>query len=91
MGRDPKREPPFFFQKPADAIQPIAEGEVGAHPYPPLTSDYHHEIELVVFLASGGRDIAPADADAYIAGYGARVRRPVCVPPLTRRQPSRST
>lgn len=69
MGSDPKREPPFFFQKPADAIQPVAEGEVGAHPYPPLTGDYHYEIELVVFLASGGRDIAPERALAHVFGY----------------------
>ncbi|WP_177315675.1 fumarylacetoacetate hydrolase family protein, partial [Burkholderia ubonensis] len=57
MGADPTREPPFFFTKPADAIVPAA----GAVPYPPLTNDLHHEIELVVAIGRGGRAIAPAD------------------------------
>ncbi|MGY4451215.1 2-keto-4-pentenoate hydratase/2-oxohepta-3-ene-1,7-dioic acid hydratase in catechol pathway [Bradyrhizobium sp. i1.3.1] len=46
-GSDPNREPPFFFQKPTDAIQNVAVGEVADHPYPSLTKNYHHEVELV--------------------------------------------
>src|SRR6516225_2749669 len=46
-GSDPSREPPFFFQKPTDAIQNVAIGQVAAHPYPSLTKNYHHEVELV--------------------------------------------
>ncbi len=62
------REPPFFFAKPADAILPVADG-VGTMPYPPETSDLHHEIELVVAIGRGGRRIAAADAAAHIWGY----------------------
>ncbi|MEO0866751.1 MAG: fumarylacetoacetate hydrolase family protein [Pseudomonadota bacterium] len=57
FGNDPDREPPFFFTKPADAVVD-APGTVA---YPPLTSDLHHEIELVVAIGTGGADIA-ADA-----------------------------
>ncbi|NRF68948.1 fumarylacetoacetate hydrolase family protein [Aquincola sp. S2] len=63
------REPPFFFMKPADAVLPVAEGTTGEMAYPPLTSNLHHEIELVVALGSGGRDIAVADATRHIWGY----------------------
>ena len=63
------REPPFFFLKPADALVPVAAGEVGEIDYPALTSNLHHEIELVVAIASGGRDIAAADALQHIWGY----------------------
>ena len=42
------REPPFFFMKPADAVLPVAEGEIGRMPYPSLTKNLHHEVELVV-------------------------------------------
>ncbi|KVK72436.1 fumarylacetoacetate hydrolase [Burkholderia ubonensis] len=69
MGADPTREPPFFFTKPADAIVPAA----GAVPYPPLTNDLHHEIELVVAIGRGGRAIAPADALSHVWGYGVGV------------------
>jgi fumarylpyruvate hydrolase len=55
MGQD-VRDPPFFFAKPADAVVPD-----GANvPYPPLTKDMHHEVELVVALKSGGRNSPPA-------------------------------
>jgi 2-keto-4-pentenoate hydratase/2-oxohepta-3-ene-1,7-dioic acid hydratase in catechol pathway len=57
MGSDPTREPPFFFQKPTDAIQFVAPGTVADHPYPSLTKNYHYEVELVAALKSGGRDI----------------------------------
>ena len=69
MGSDPTREPPFFFQKPTDAIQLVPPGQTIDHPYPPLTKNYHYEIELVVALHSGGRNIAPADALKHVFGY----------------------
>lgn len=69
MGGDPNREPPFFFAKPADAVIP-AEGEV---PYPPLTSDLHHEIELVVAIGTGGTNVSPENALSHVWGYGVGV------------------
>jgi fumarylpyruvate hydrolase len=63
------REPPFFFMKPADALMNVAPGSTGEMPYPPGTSDMHHEIELVVALREGGRDIKAADATRLIYGY----------------------
>ena len=63
------REPPFFFLKPADAVLPVADGEIGEMAYPPLTANLHHEIELVVAIGIGGRDIAAADAIKHIWGY----------------------
>ena len=63
------REAPFFFMKPADAVLPVAEGEVGRMPYPTLTKDLHHEVELVVAIGSGGRDIQAADAMRHVWGY----------------------
>jgi fumarylpyruvate hydrolase len=68
-GSDPNREPPFFFQKPTDAIQNVAVGEVADHPYPSLTKNYHHEVELVAALKSGGANIAPAQALEHVYGY----------------------
>jgi fumarylpyruvate hydrolase len=69
MGRDPTREPPFFFMKPADAVVPAADVVA----YPPLTNDLHHEIEMVVALSRGGRDIPPEAALDLVWGYGAGV------------------
>ena len=63
------REPPFFFLKPADALVPVADGAVGDIDYPPLTANLHHEIELVVAIGTGGRNIAAADAAQHIWGY----------------------
>ena len=63
------REPPFFFLKPADAVVAVADGETGQIDYPPLTANLHHEVELVVALAVGGRNIAAADAARHIWGY----------------------
>ena len=63
------REPPFFFLKPADAVLPVADGETGQMAYPPLTHNLHHEVELVVAIGLGGRDIAAADAARHIWGY----------------------
>jgi fumarylpyruvate hydrolase len=69
MGGDPTREPPFFFMKPADALQPVADGETADHAYPPKTGNYHFEIEMVVALAKGGRDIAVDKALDHVFGY----------------------
>ncbi|HYH36891.1 MAG TPA: fumarylacetoacetate hydrolase family protein [Azospirillum sp.] len=69
MGSDPTREPPFFFQKPTDAIQVVQPGEVAAHPYPPLTKNYHYEVELVAALKSGGRNIPADKALEHVFGY----------------------
>jgi fumarylpyruvate hydrolase len=63
------REPPFFFMKPADALVPVASGETGQMPYPTLTSNLHHEIELVVAIGLGGAGIKAADAAKHIWGY----------------------
>ena len=68
-GSDPNREPPFFFQKPTDAIQNVATGVVADHSYPSLTKNYHHEVELVVALKSGGTDIPPEQALDHVYGY----------------------
>lgn len=63
------REPPFFFLKPADALVVVNTGETGSMPYPSLTKNLHHEIELVVAIGQGGRNIAAKDAMAHIFGY----------------------
>ncbi|MDP1901718.1 MAG: fumarylacetoacetate hydrolase family protein [Rubrivivax sp.] len=63
------REPPFFFMKPADAVLPVAEGQTGLMAYPPLTTNLHHEIELVVAIGRGGAGIQAADAPGHIWGY----------------------
>ena len=64
------REPPFFFIKPADTAVVVAAGETGSMEYPTLTSNLHHEIELVVAIGTGGRNIKAADAKKHIFGYG---------------------
>ena len=64
MGGNPEREPPFFFMKPADAI--VTDGRMT---YPSRTADLQHEIELVVALSRGGRDIPVADAPDCVFGY----------------------
>lgn len=66
MGHDPVREPPFFFQKNSDNVVLPAAG----FPYPPLSEDVHHEVELVVALKSGGEAIDAADALDCVYGYG---------------------
>lgn len=65
MGRDPEREAPFFFSKPADAIVP----NNATIPYPTRTGNLHHEIELVVALGKAGRSIAVATALDHVYGY----------------------
>lgn len=68
-GSDPTREPPFFFQKPTDAIQVVVIGTVANHPYPSLTKNYHHEVELVAALRSGGTNIPVEKALDCVYGY----------------------
>jgi fumarylpyruvate hydrolase len=63
------REPPFFFMKPADAVLPVAQGQTGTMVYPTLTSNLHHEVELVVAIGRGGCDITVADAPGHVWGY----------------------
>ena len=63
------REAPFFFLKPGDAVLPVAEGAVGRMHYPSLTSNLHHELELVVAIGTGGRDIPAASALDHVFGY----------------------
>jgi fumarylpyruvate hydrolase len=65
MGHDPSREEPFFFMKPADAIVPTNS----VIPYPSQTSDYQHEIELVVALGKGGSNISVEEALDLVYGY----------------------
>jgi fumarylpyruvate hydrolase len=67
MGGDPDREEPFFFTKPADAL--LING--ADMPYPTKTKDLHHEMELVVAIGTGGKDIAEADALSHVYGYAA--------------------
>jgi fumarylpyruvate hydrolase len=67
MGTDPEREPPVFFMKPADAVVPSGS----AVPYPPQTSNLHHEIELVVAIGLADRDIAQTRALEHVFGYAA--------------------
>jgi fumarylpyruvate hydrolase len=69
MGKDPDREPPFFFMKPADAVIEAT----GVIPYPTLTSQLHHEIELVVALKAGRTNVEPRDALELVWGYGVGV------------------
>jgi len=63
------REPPFFFLKPADTLVVVPTGQTGHMPYPSLTSNLHHEIELVVAIGRGGKNIRAADAASHIYGY----------------------
>lgn len=63
------REPPFFFLKPGDAVLPVPEGMTGEMRYPSLTRDLHHEVELVVAIGKGGRNIRATDAFGHIYGY----------------------
>ncbi|MGL5004087.1 MAG: fumarylacetoacetate hydrolase family protein, partial [Casimicrobium sp.] len=63
------REPPFFFLKPADAVVPATTDEALSIAYPSLTKNYHHEVELVVAIGKGGKNIRAADAPDHIFGY----------------------
>jgi fumarylpyruvate hydrolase len=63
------REPPFFFMKPADSLVVVNAGETGKMPYPGLTKNLHHEIELVVAIGTGGSQIKAAHALSHVFGY----------------------
>ncbi|MBM1817001.1 fumarylacetoacetate hydrolase family protein [Sulfitobacter pseudonitzschiae] len=65
MGKDPDRDPPFFFTKPADAV--VDTGETVA--YPPQTENFHYEAELVVVIGGGGKNIAEENALDHVWGY----------------------
>jgi fumarylpyruvate hydrolase len=65
MGNDPKRDSPFFFSKPADAV--VGSGR--RLPFPGRTADLHHEVELVVALHQGGANVGAAHAPSLIFGY----------------------
>lgn len=64
MGHDPDREPPFFFQKNPNNLDPSGE-----FPYPPHSSDVHHEVEVAVLLKSGGTNISVKNALDHVFGY----------------------
>jgi fumarylpyruvate hydrolase len=70
------REPPFFFLKPADAVLPVADAATGEMAYPPLTANLHHEIELVVAIGVGGRDIPASDALRHLQNEMKKQGRP---------------
>jgi fumarylpyruvate hydrolase len=65
MGKDPVRDPPFFFSKPSDAVV----GNGARVPYPPRTNNLHHEIELVAAIGQECRNVTPVDANEVIFGY----------------------
>ena len=65
MGKNPDRDPPFFFTKPADAV--VEDGQT--IPYPPETENFHYEAELIAVIGTGGRNIALADALDHVWGY----------------------
>ena len=71
------REPPFFFIKPANTVVVVDAGVTATVPYPPLTKDYQHEIELVVCIGKGGKNIAVADAKYHIYGYASSASRAI--------------
>lgn len=65
MGKDPDRDPPFFFCKPADAV--VDNGDTVA--YPPETENFHYEAELIVVIGTGGNNIAEQDSLNHVWGY----------------------
>lgn len=67
MGKDPDREPPFFFMKPAAAV--VDATQAASVPYPAKTKNYHHEIELVIAIGRGGSNIPVAAALEHVYGY----------------------
>jgi fumarylpyruvate hydrolase len=68
MGKDPDREAPFFFMKPANALVVAGDAETTI-PYPPHTANFHHEIELVVAIGQGGANIPLEQALEHVYGY----------------------
>lgn len=73
MGRDPSREPPFFFAKPSDAIVNADRGLNIQIPYPPQTNNFHYEMEMVVAIGKIASNIEADEALSAIWGYGAGI------------------
>ena len=73
MGRDPSREPPFFFAKPTDAIVNADKGLNTVIPYPPQTNNFHYEMEMVVAIGKNAQNIEVEEALNVIWGYGAGI------------------
>lgn len=73
MGKDPDREPPFFFTKPADAAFDAGANDGARVAYPPETQNFHYEAELTVAIGTGGTDIAEGDAMDHVFGYAASI------------------
>lgn len=69
MGFDPDREPPFFFCKPDNSVVVVPFGQTGEIAYPLASSDYQHEIELVVAIGKAGTNICVEQAEAHVFGY----------------------
>ena len=69
MGGDATKEPPFFFTKAADSIVPVVPPAVGSIRYPLATTNFHHEIELVVAIGKAGVSVAPERANVLVYGY----------------------
>ncbi|MEN3931076.1 fumarylacetoacetate hydrolase family protein [Microvirga sp. W0021] len=69
MGHNPDKEPPFFFMKQADTVLSVPDVEQAELPYPSMTEDYHHEVELVAALGIGGKDIPENEALQHVFGY----------------------
>lgn len=63
------KEAPFFFLVPADTLLPVNQGETGKMPYPTLTNNLHYELELVVAIEKGGKNIPVEDASSHVYGY----------------------
>ncbi len=73
MGRDPDREPPFFFTKPADAVVDAGDSAGAVIVYPPETENLHYEIELTVAIGKGGKNIEPDNALDHVYGYATSI------------------
>lgn len=69
MGSDPTREAPFFFCKPGNAVIASSGGQKIALPYPSQTTNFHHEVELVVAIGKAGRGISVDQANSHVWGY----------------------
>src|SRR6266702_7786888 len=69
MGGDATKEPPFFFTKPADAVVPVVEPDVGSVHYPSATKNYQHELELVVAIGTAATNLSPERARDVVYGY----------------------
>jgi fumarylpyruvate hydrolase len=69
MGGDASKEPPFFFTKAADSIVPVVAPEVGRIRYPLATSNFHHELELVVAIGKPGSAVTVENANDHVFGY----------------------